>query len=100
MRIIVADIRGGVTAFEELIQSGSTGEPSPADVGLATETPRCAIEVEGAASDDGGQKITCTLKGNPKVAGKTIELTRNSSGLWSCTVDADLDAKYKPQGCN
>lgn len=96
----LADIRGGVTAFEELIQSGSTGTPSAADIGLAKETPRCTIEVEGAASDDGGQKITCTLKGNPKVKDKTVTLTRNASGQWSCTVDTSLDAKYKPQGCN
>ncbi len=93
----LADIRGGVTAFEELIQSGTSQKPTQADIGLASSTTRCDIKVEGAANEDGGQKITCTLKGNPKVAGQTVTLTRTSSGQWTCT--ADVDAKYKPVGC-
>ena len=94
----LAEIRGGVTAFEELIQSGRTTQPSQADIGLASSTARCNIVVQGAANADRGQKIECTLKGNPKVASKKVTLTRNSSGQWTCT--ADVDAKYKPAGCN
>ncbi|MHC2996413.1 pilin [Tepidiphilus sp. HLB4] len=95
----LADIRGGVTAYEELIQSGTSATTiDEGDIGLSTETPRCTISVEGDPTADGDQKIECTLKGNPKVAGKTVTLTRNSSGQWTCT--ADVDAKYKPVGCN
>lgn len=94
----LADIRGGVTAFEELIQSGTKKTPTQADIGLASSTARCDIEVEGAANSNSGQKITCTLKGNPKVAGQTVTLTRNSSGQWQCTTN--VGAKYKPVGCN
>lgn len=95
----LADIRGGVTAFEEGIQSGTkTGSATTTDLGLASSTPRCDIAPSGKWDDASGQKITCTLKGNPKVAGKTIELERNGSGAWNCTAASDLEA-YKPAGC-
>jgi type IV pilus assembly protein PilA len=94
----LADIRGGVTAFEEGIQTGRTGTPAVADIGLATSTARCSkIALSGAWSDDGKQKITCTLQGNPKVAGKTVVLTRNTTGQWQCT--SSVDADYLPTGC-
>jgi len=94
----LADIRGGVTAFEQLIQSGTSITPTQADIGLSSSTPRCTIAVSGTTTADSGQTITCTLKGNPKVSGKTVVLTRNGSGQWQCT--SGVDAKYKPVGCN
>jgi type IV pilus assembly protein PilA len=95
----LADIRGGVTAYEELIQSGTSATTiKESDIGLSTETPRCEISVAGDPTADGGQEIKCTLKGNPKVAKETVTLTRNPSGQWTCT--ASVDAKYKPVGCN
>jgi type IV pilus assembly protein PilA len=95
----LADIRGGVTAFEEGIQSGTkTGSPVAADLGLNSSTPRCGVAPSGAWSDASGQKIVCTLKGNPKVVGETVTLTRNASGAWNCTASAKL-ADYKPAGC-
>ncbi len=95
----LADIRGGVTAYEETIQRGSTGSPGAADIGLQTDTARCAIAVTGAFSDASGQTITCTLKGNPKVVGKVVTLTRSATGAWVCTVPG-IDAKYLPTGCS
>jgi len=95
----LADIRGGVTAYEEGIQSGTrTGSPAATDLGLNASTPRCAISATGAWGDDAGQSIVCSLKGNPKVAGETVTLTRNASGAWNCTASAPL-ADYKPAGC-
>ena len=95
----LADIRGGVTAYEELIQSGTSANTiKESDIGLSTETPRCTISVAGNPTEESGQTITCALKGNPKVAGQTVTLTRNSSGQWQCT--STVDAKYKPAGCN
>jgi len=96
----LADIRGGVTAYEEGIQSGSTQDPTdPAVLGLTASTPRCAIEATGTFEDDGGQTISCELKGNPKVVGKTVTLTRSPSGTWDCTVTGGLDEKFLPGGC-
>ena len=96
----LADIRGGVTAYEELINRGSTGTASATAIGLQASTARCDIAATGGAfSDDVQKTITCTLKGNPKVAAKVITLTRSAtSGAWACSGGA-LDAKYKPTGC-
>ncbi len=96
----LADIRGGVTAYEEGIQSGTqTGTPSAADLGLATSTARCAITVGGSWTAASGQTITCALKGNPKVNTSSILLTRDGSGSWNCSTTGSLDAKFKPAGC-
>lgn len=94
----LADIRGGVTAFEERIQLGGAGAAAVGDIGLAAATARCsAIAVGGNYSDANGQTITCTLQGNPTVTGETITLTRGATGEWACTTG--LAAKYKPVGC-
>jgi type IV pilus assembly protein PilA len=96
----LADIRGGVTAFEEGIQSGTrTGAALLADIGLSTPTPRCApIAVAGAWTDASGQTITCTLVGNPSVVGSTVVLTRNAQGQWPCTTTV-ANANHRPNGC-
>lgn len=94
----LADIRGGVTAFEEIIQSGTSRPSVAADIGLQGNTARCSAI--GVTSTAGGEKIECTLLGNPKVATHKISLERNSSGAWECKVAAAIEAKYRPVGCN
>lgn len=98
----LADIRGGVTAYEEGIQrSGLTGSPSPVGLGLAASTPRCsAVTVSGTWSGGGATHIQCTLRGNPTVSGGTVTLTRSSVGQWDCTVaGGSIDPKHYPPGC-
>jgi len=96
----LADIRGGVTAFEELVQKGSSGPATTADIGLLAATARCStLNKTGIGSDASGQTINCTLAGNPKVIGKIVTLTRSATGSWACTVTGGLDAKYLPVGC-
>lgn len=93
----LADIRGGVTAFEEKIQSGASAVATQADIGLAASTARCStIGVTGTV---GSENITCTLAGNPKVLSKVVTLTRNTSGAWNCSVTGGLESKYLPVGC-
>lgn len=95
----LADIRGGVTAFEEMIQKGTGTVAAAGDIGLQASTARCAITTPGAAvTAAAGQIIQCVLVGNPKVNGKNVVLTRNASGAWNCT--STVDPKYKPVGCN
>ena len=98
----LADIRGGVTAFEELINRGSTGTATPAAVGLQDPTGRCSdVNTTGTFNATGGQTITCTLAGNPKVSGKIVTLTRTQTGAWNCTTNlaAADKTKYNPGGC-
>jgi type IV pilus assembly protein PilA len=91
----LADIRGGVTAFEEIINKGTPSTFDEAAIGLQTATPRCASLV--VAPGETGS-ITCTLQGNPKVDGFDIVLTRNTSGVWTCTTTI-TESKYIPDGC-
>ena len=90
----LADIRGGVTAFEELVQRGSGAAITTARIGLTTPTPRCAI----VTTAGGAGNITCTLTGNPRVQGKTVILTRDSAtGAFNCT--SNVAAEFRPTGC-
>ena len=93
------DIRGGVTAAEELINRGTTAALSNQLIGLAATTPRCSqIQVTGTADQASGQAISCKLAGNPKVVGKIVSLTRGTSGQWPCTIPG-LEQRYLPTGC-
>ena len=94
----LADIRGGVTAYEEGVQSGKTGTATLADLGLKQSTARCTIAPSGNYNGSGARSIACTLKGNPSVVGKVVTLTRDASGAWNCTVP-NLDSKFMPTGC-
>jgi type IV pilus assembly protein PilA len=90
----LADIRGGVTAFEELVQRGSAAAITRARLGLQDSTPRCAITA--APNADGN--IQCTLVGNPRVSGKVVTLTRDSAtGAFNCT--SNVDTEFLPTGC-
>ena len=94
-------IRGGVTAFEEGIQSGERGAVAAtnADVGLAAATPRCsAIAVTGNWNAASAQRLRCTLNGNPTINGQTIDLTRDGQGQWPCTTSI-ANVNHRPNGC-
>jgi len=96
----LADIRGGVTAYEEGIQAGNrTDDPTAvANLGLAASTPRCAITATGAWTGNADRTIVCTLKGNPAVAGSTVTLTRaGTAGTWNCT--SNVAANHRPNNC-
>ena len=92
----LTDITGGKSTFESQVVANNATTFDVADLGLRTSTARCNISM--APSANGGY-IRCTLKGNPVIAGKTIEIVRNSTGAWQCQVQAGIADKYKPEGC-
>lgn len=91
----LADVRSGLTGFESHVLVESVNTFDLTDIGLSASTPRCSLSM---LSGDTGF-IRCTLKGNPQVAGKTIELARTASGEWQCKVQATIDSKLWPAGC-
>lgn len=92
----LADVRGGVTAFEEFVQRGSGGIVTNSIVGLRSSTPRC-LTIATTAGNSGN--IQCNLRGNPSVSGKYVRLTRTSAtGAWACSSDIAA-AKHKPGNC-
>lgn len=94
----LADIRGGVTAFESAIHAEHATTPDTAALGLPVRTQRCSsITISGAASDASGQRIACTLSGNQQVHGQFVRLTRNGAGQWVC--ESSVAAPLLPVGC-
>lgn len=91
----LADVRGGLTGFESHVLVEDVTTYSLGDIGLPATTPRCSLSM--SPGDTGF--IRCTVKGNPTVAGKTIELVRSASGEWRCKVQASIDSKLWPAGC-
>jgi len=94
----LADIRGGVTAFEELIQRGTPATATLPLIGLNATTTRCAITLPTAdVTAASGQQIQCILSGNPAVRGDFIRLTRAIDGAWNCTTN--VEEGHRPTGC-
>jgi type IV pilus assembly protein PilA len=99
----LSDIRGGLTAFEELISRGQQGNFGAfADdgleitaVGLQNSTTRCA-NISVADTEDGS--IGCTINGNPRVDGIRVTLNRDSLGVWTCLM-AGMAVQFLPDGC-
>ena len=92
----LADIRGGVTAFEEFVQRGSAAIVTLNHVGLRSSTPRC-LTIAVTAGNNG--TITCDLRGNPSVNTYDVVLTRvSATGAWNCSSTIPL-AKHKPGNC-
>lgn len=92
----LADISGGKSTFESQIVANNATTFNVNDLGLHTSTPRCDITMNPSSTDG---FIRCTLKGHPRIAGKTIEIARNSAGSWHCSLTADIAIKYRPAGC-
>ena len=92
----LAEIRGGLNSFEAHVLAENLNTFDLADVGLPTSTSRCNLSMAPGSTGF----IRCTLKGNPMVAGKTIELARSASGQWACRVDATIASRLRPDGCS
>lgn len=91
----LSEITSGKTAFEAKVLTESVVTFDLVDIGLPASTPRCDLSMD--PSDTGF--IRCTLKGNPSVNGRTVEVARIASGTWACKVDSSIPAKYYPVGC-
>lgn len=91
----LSEVTSGKTAFEAKVLTESIVTFNLADIGLPASTSRCNLSMD--PGDNGF--IRCTLKGNPVVNGKTVEIARVASGAWTCKVDSSIPAKYHPVGC-
>lgn len=92
----LAEIRGGLNSFEAHVLAENVTTFDLADIGLPASSPRCNLSMSPGETGF----IRCALKGNPMVAGKTIELARNASGQWTCNVDPAIASHLYPDGCS
>jgi type IV pilus assembly protein PilA len=93
----LADISGGKSLYEAQVVANNSTTFDIETLGLQSQTGRCSlIEMSPIPAD---AYIRCTLRGNPKVQGKTIEVRLATSGGWTCSTTV-TDAKYKPEDCD
>lgn len=91
----LSEITSGKSTFEAQVLANSGTTFNVADIGLQDATARCNISMNPTATG----YIRCRLKGHPLIAGKDIEIDRNSTGVWTCKVTAGIADKHKPAGC-
>lgn len=94
----LAEITPLKTQFEVMVNEGKTPSLVTTNSGYIGQTATGASYCDLALT--GTTVITCTTKGGnaTKFNGKTLVLTRDADGMWTCT--SSLDAKYKPGKCN
>ncbi len=90
------EVSPGKVGFELAVTDGktpSTTSTDPGYIGIPPSTAYCTNALTGTTV------IICTMQnGNANfVNGKTITLTRATTGAWTCT--SNVDAKYLPKNC-
>ena len=93
----LADISGGRSTFESQIVARSATTFDVSDLGLRSQTPRCSL-IDMSPAETGF--IRCTIVGHPSIQGRTVTLSRDTSGTWNCILSAGIAAKYRPVDCN
>ncbi|MGA0585922.1 pilin [Dyella sp. KRB-257] len=92
------ELTPGRTAYEARVNDGDTDAAlyeTVGNLGMSATTERC--NVSAVAPTGGAGSLSCKIKGNPEVDGRTITWARNGSGTWRCQTD--LDARQTPKGC-
>ncbi|MDI9274622.1 pilin [Stenotrophomonas sp. PFBMAA-4] len=92
----LAEVSGGRTMFESQVLANNIMTFQLADIGLQSSTARCDMSMDPSETGN----ITCRLKGNPMVNGKTVQIVRNTSGTWRCRVDASIPEQLWPRDCS
>lgn len=93
----LAEVTPLKTQFEVMVNEGKTPSLTTTSSGYIGQTATGGSYCDLALTST--TTITCTTKGGnaTKFNGKTLTLTRDSNGMWSCA--STLDAKYKPGKC-
>ena len=98
MTVGLAEITGGKTQFDMLVNNGSAGDFTDI-IALTsiknTTTKNCTMT---AVNTLGVGNIKCVILNAPsQVNGKYVQWNRLASGVWSCVSDADID--FMPKAC-
>ena len=94
----LAEVSAGRANYEDKVNSNTT-IAAVSDLGLVANTGVCTTNVSPftAGTSAASNAITCTLKGNAKIAGKIISWSRDADGKWTCL--SDVSADFLPKGC-
>lgn len=101
----LAEVAPAKTAYELAINDGrALAANALTELGIK-DSDRCtmtsAAYVPATGITTGTDLITCELKGNAKVTGAKVKMTRDADGAWSCNIDKATGWKdaYTPSGC-
>ena len=84
----------GVSAI--IVENSSFNFSTAASIGLIANTAHCDITTANTA---GVVTIVCTHKGNQRINGKVTTLSRDITGLWSCSSTADQWVVGRSEKC-
>ncbi|OQR31027.1 prepilin-type cleavage/methylation domain-containing protein [Pseudomonas sp. Bc-h] len=88
----LAEISALKTVYEDLINQGTT--PSNTNMNVPTTAGANCTTTVGATTS----ALKCDLQNAPPaVSGKAVILSRDATGLWTCTTS--VDEEYRPKGC-
>lgn len=91
----VAEATALKVPFEDMINQGI--DPTLATIGGTATTGNCTMTASGSATTGTGS-IGCALLNAPgPVLGKTITLSRDGNGVWTCATTAAKE--FAPKGC-
>jgi type IV pilus assembly protein PilA len=97
-----SEISSVKTGYENAVNEGKI-PTKLSDVGFtAASSNVCVYGITAFTATSGAvtSALTCTLKGNPKIATKVIVLNRSADGGWTCLTDIPAtDDKFIPKGC-
>ena len=70
---------------------------TPQEIGIQASTKNCSVITAAGNVVTSLASITCTIQGNAHIIGKTIVLSRDANGKWTCVSNANATYKGK---CN
>lgn len=94
----LAEIAPGKNGIESALANGKEALVDAAYVGLAPATSHCSSVLATLAAN-GTAQISCTVEGNPRVAGTSLTLNRDAAGVWTCAAPA-VSELHRPRNCH
>jgi type IV pilus assembly protein PilA len=88
--------------FEVHVNEGNTNI-ALADLGIfAASSTNCALITYNYDASIPEWSLTCTLKGSPLIANRTISTVRDNNGTWTCKTGGlpAIPADLKPTNCS
>jgi type IV pilus assembly protein PilA len=98
----LSELNGAKNQYELIMNDGATSSAFIiSNMFIDERSAYCEYRVFAPVSGIAQPALECVLSGNVSsiLHGKSIYLNRQINGLWSCTLSAGIDSKYKPNNC-
>ena len=93
----LAEISPGRTAFEIKLNEGSVNSETE-DFNLGVNNKACSSIEPSIDETSGVATIVGTVAGGAAVSGKKVTLSRDTTGTWTCSTNADEN--HRPSNCD